>query len=107
VCAHRGHEDGVAVGRRARDRARRNRAVCSGLVIDHHRLLEGLTQFLADDAGGGVDAAAGGERHDERDRPVGIILRLRCGGRKAGGEARDEEQCCACAQAPAYFKVLR
>jgi hypothetical protein len=97
----------VAVGRRARDRARRNRAVCPRLVIDHHRLLEGLAQLLADDAGGGVDAAAGGEWHDQRDRPAGIVLRLCCGGREAGGEARNEEQRGACAQAPAYFKVLR
>jgi hypothetical protein len=105
--AHRGHEDGVAVGCRARDRARRNRAVCSRLVIDHHRLLESLAQLLADDTGGGIDAAARGERHDERDRPAGIVLRLCCGGREAGGEARNEKERGACAQAPAYFKVLR
>jgi hypothetical protein len=106
--AHRGHEDGVAVGRRARDCTRRNRAVCSRLVINHHRLLEGLAQLLADDAGGGIDAAAGGERHDQRDRSAGIVLRLPRGGRQArADEARNEEQRGACAQAPAYFKVLR
>ena len=56
-------------------------ARAAGAVHDVDRLLQLLLEQTADDAGGGVGAAAGAPRHDQRDRT------LRPGGlRRAGGE---------------------
>jgi hypothetical protein len=103
-------EDGVAVGCRARDRAGRNRAVCPGLVVDHHRLLEGSAQLIRDDTRGWIDAAADRERHHERDGPARIILRKRAAGDQHGsGNGRDTAQQLAAPgqRGQAYCRIFR
>ena len=85
VHAHGVEQDGVAVGRRARDRAGADVAGGAGAVLDHDRLAHRLMQMLADDARQDVGRAAGRPRHDQRDRTARIGLRE--GGR--GGEARE------------------
>ena len=75
----------VAVGRGLRDRARRDRAAGAAAVLDHDLLAERLAHLLGDDARHHVVAAAGRVGHDQRDRPVGIVLRR---GRRCGREGR-------------------
>ena len=77
-----GDQHRVAVGRGACAAAcAAMHAAGAGLVVDHHRLLGLLGDRLAERARELVGGAAGGERHDEGDRLVGIA--------------------CACAHAPA------
>ena len=90
--AHRGHEQGVAVGRGAGDGARRDRAVGARLVVDDDRLLERARRLVADEAGGRVDAAAGGERQHQGDRPARIPC-ARAGRRQhAHADGREETE---------------
>src|SRR5205085_7980579 len=49
-------------------------------VLGHDGLTQQLAHALRLDAHAHIEPAAGRERHDQRDRPVGIVLRLRCGG---------------------------
>ena len=52
-------EQGVAVGRRARDRVHAEHASGAALIFDHHLLAEHVGQLLRGGARGEVDAAAG------------------------------------------------
>jgi hypothetical protein len=59
-------------------------------VLDHDRLLEPLLQPLGERAADGVHAAAGRDRHDQRDRARGVARgRLRVQG--SNGADRDRE----------------
>ena len=49
----------------------------AGAVLDHHRLLQPLLQFLGDQPAGGIDAAAGADRHHDGDLARRIELRVR------------------------------
>ena len=89
VHAHGVEQDGVAVRRRARDRAGADIAGRAGAVLDHHRLAHRLVQMRGDDARQNVGRAARRPRHQQRDRAGGIGLRgggaqRRC--RRDGGE---------------------
>ncbi len=64
-----GQQDGVAVGRRADHRLRRDVVGGAGLVLDHHRLAEALRQEVGHDPRQDVGGAAGRIRHDPADRP--------------------------------------
>ena len=87
--------DGVAVGRRFRDRIDPDHGARTGLVLDHDRLLEDFGQLLPDQARENVVAAAGGEADDDPDRLVGIVRggialrRCRLGG---NGDQRRERR---------------
>ena len=107
--AHGGHKDGVAIGCRTRDSARRNRAVGPGFVVEHDWLLERPAQRVADDACGRVDAAADGEGHHERDCAARIILRRRRAGQYGRGKGRDEPQKHAAPgqRGQAYCRIFR
>ena len=83
-------QDGVAVGRALRDRAAADGAAGAAAVVDHDRLAEHLAHLVGDDAPDDGGAAAGRERHDQRDRPVGIVLRA--GGRCRQGEPRQQRR---------------
>ncbi len=59
-------------------------------ILDHHRLLEPLLQTLGKHPADGVHAAAGRDRHDQRDRARGFARRrLRVQG--SNGTDRDRE----------------
>ena len=76
----------VAVRRGVRRQLGADHAAGAGAVVDDHLLAELVAHLLRDDAADHVVAAAGRERNDQPDRPVGII-RLRRG---RGGE-RDQK----------------
>ena len=67
-------QDGVAVGRRFRDRVGRDVAAGAWTVLDDHRLAEGFAELGAEHAGKHVDRAAGDEGDDDADRLMGIGL---------------------------------
>ena len=71
----------VAVGCRTRDGTRADRSAAAAAVVDGHRLVERVGQFLRHHAGHGVDAAAGRVRHDERDIAGWKFSRV-CDGRR-------------------------
>lgn len=62
-------EHRVAVGRRFRDNAGRERPSRTGLVFHHDGLTEFLRQSLSDGARDQICCPARGKRHDQRDRP--------------------------------------
>src|SRR5262249_35563938 len=65
-----GEPERVAVRLRPRDRLSPDHAASADPIIDDDLLAEALGQFLADDAGDSVGAAAGLERHDKTDWPL-------------------------------------
>jgi hypothetical protein len=69
----------IAVGIGARDTRRAGGAAGTGDVFDQELLPECTRELVSDDAAGDVSRPAGGERHHDRDRAHGIILRLRAG----------------------------
>ena len=84
----------VAVGRRVRDLADADGAGRAGEIFDNDRLSERLAHRIGDHPRQNVGGAAGGERHDDRDRPGRIIgregeARISAGG--ADRRRRDEE----------------
>jgi len=86
-----GGEEGVAVGRRAADRFRREIAAGATAVFHHHRMSEALAELLPNQAGDDVGNAAGREGNLQRDvlRRIGLRpSRLRDG----GGGGHDEDQ---------------
>ena len=87
-----GEQDGVAVGRRLGERIGREIAAGAGAVLHHHRLVELLAELVAEEPGDGIDGAAGRERHDDADGPVGIGLGQRVAGRKRQGRQRDRKR---------------
>ena len=85
----RDETEGVAVGCGGRDRLVADHARPAGAVDDVDRLLEIAFQHLGDLARHRVGAAAGGPRHDQRDRPLrerrlGVAGPEQAGGRKCG-----------------------
>jgi hypothetical protein len=70
------HQQGVAVGRRLRDRVGADDTRAAGTVLDH-RGMAGLAELRGDHARQDVGHAAGRKRHDDADRPRGKILRSR------------------------------
>ena len=73
--SRRGHEKGVAVGRRGGGDLRADKAVCARPVLDHERLAEQRPDLLAELAREEIDAAAGRVRHDDADRArwIGVL----------------------------------
>ena len=65
----------MAVGWGFGDIRRRDHAAAAGAVLDQHRLAHPFLQLRRHRAQDDVDAAAGRERHNERDWPGGIVLR--------------------------------
>ena len=80
----------VAVGRSAGHGLRAEHAAGAGLVVDHHRLLGLLGDRRAERARQLVGGAAGGERHDEGQRPRRIRLAEGGGGGEQGGSGGGE-----------------
>ena len=68
-------QERVAVGGRLGDARAADHAGGGGDVLDHDRLPEQLAHALRLDARADIDAATGGKRNDERDRPRRPILR--------------------------------
>src|SRR5262249_13547589 len=68
----------------------RDEAVAARLVFHHHLLSPSFGQLGADDARGDVGDAARRVRHQDVDRLVRIILRLRCP-RPEQGESGDQK----------------
>ncbi len=79
-------ENRVAVGRRLCDALAAGHAGRGSDVLHDDRLPQQLAHALGLDARVEVDAATGGEGHDERDRPCRPVLR--------GGAAGEREQGC-------------
>jgi hypothetical protein len=71
-----GEQDRVAVGGALGDRAGRDRAAGAAAILDHHLLPERLAHALGDEARERIIAAAGRERHDQRDwtRWIGLCV---------------------------------
>ena len=84
----RGHEQGVTIGRRLPRCLGADIAARPRPVVDHHRELQPVGEFLADDARQNVDTRARRVRHDDANRPVGIGCRLRRG----GGDGQQPQQ---------------
>ena len=64
----------VAVGRGLGNDVGADHRAAAGLVVDDEALAQRLLQPLREKAGVVVGRAAGGEGHDDADRPVGIAL---------------------------------
>ena len=88
-----GEEQGVAVGARARRDLRADVAVGAAAILDDEGLADALGERLREHAARGIDAAAGGERHDHAHRPARIALRGR----------GHREQTCAEQQGQSHF----
>ena len=69
--AHRGREQGVAVGCRAARSRAAHRAASAPDVLDDDCLLEELGHLIGDDARHHIACAPGGKGHDGRDRARG------------------------------------
>ena len=81
-------QDGVAVGRRLRDRVGRDIAAGARAVLHDYRLAERLGELGAHHAGQRVDCAAGDERHDDTHR----LARVALGEPGSGVETESGEQ---------------
>ncbi len=68
VRAGGGGQQRVAVGRRARDQARADRAVGAAAVVDHDGLAERIAELAADEPCHQVERRPGRERHHHGDR---------------------------------------
>ena len=77
VCglARAGNADGVAVGRSLGDRVDAEHAAGPRPVFHHHGLAQDLFQRRCQGTRHRIGRAAGGKRHEEADRPLGIGLR--------------------------------
>ena len=101
------HQQRVAVGLGIGHRRHADRAACSGLVHDRHRLLEQFLHGLRSRPPGQIGDAARREGHDQGDRPRGImILRGRRKHREACQQQRDDTQH-ACLLFVYYLSNLR
>ena len=87
-----GEHDRVAIGRGARAGAHGDDAVGAAAVVDHHRLAERRSELGRNDARKRVVAAAGGERNDQQDRAVGIVLRLRGSRDETGNDGENSHE---------------
>jgi hypothetical protein len=85
-----GDPERIAVRLRTCDRLGSEHAAGADAVVDDDLLAEPLGQPLSDNAGDGVGAAAGLERHDQADRtfarPALLALRPGHARRQHGGE---------------------
>ena len=88
----RDDQDGVAVGRRVRRKLGADDAAGAGAVVDDHLLAEPLAHLRGDGAADDVVAAAGRERDDQPDRPVGIIRLRRGRGRQRNQQSGGGQQ---------------
>ena len=86
--ARAGEPDGVSVGRAARDHVDPGHPAHAGPVLHHDLLAEAFGELDAEDAREQVGRPAGGKRHDQPDRPRGIVLR---GGRERPQQRRPEQ----------------
>jgi hypothetical protein len=93
------HEHGVAVGRLAHDVFAREPAAAAGLVLDHHRLAQKLTDLVAHESREDVVAAAGRISHHEADRlvrkacaDIPLCRRAPAGARREHGEHRKRRE---------------
>ena len=75
----RSHQQRVTIRRRARNGERAGHAARARPILDHERLAEPLLQPLCEHACQEFGAAAGCERHHQRDRPGRIIRPRRAG----------------------------
>ena len=78
---------------RTSQRARADGAACAGAVVDDDLLAERFAELVADRADDDRGAAAGRERDDQRDRPVGKIRRGRRDGFDQQGRRRAGHEC--------------
>ena len=82
----RRHQEGVAVGRGARDALDADHVAGAGAVLDEELLLERLGEMLGHDARDDVGAAGGRGGHDDAHGAGGPGLRLRLGGERCETE---------------------
>ena len=82
----------MAVGSGARRRLGGDDGAAAGTIFDHDRPLELVLQFLRQDAGEDVGAAAGGKRTEEGHRALRIAVDRRLRGRRVEGEAAGERE---------------
>ncbi len=96
--AHMPHDDRVAIGRGALGARGARRPAGAHHVFNDERLAERLGHVIADDARDHVGGSAGGERHDQRDRAVRVVL--------GGGRQRtpsQTERCEYCDKSPSRW----
>jgi hypothetical protein len=89
--AGRNEEEGMTIGRRARELAQRRNEIAPDLVLDEDRGAEVFTHLLGDQARHDIGGAAGRQPDQEADRLAGEVLRM--GRSRRRGEhdrARDE-----------------
>ena len=88
------HQQRVAVSRLVGDIFGRGSATRGRPVLDHDRLPQQLRQFLPDQAGEDIVAAAGRKTDDHADRPARVARRRvgLCRGRKGRGREHEPEQ---------------
>jgi hypothetical protein len=86
------HHQRVSVGSGLRDRLGGDHAARAGAVLHHHGLAQTFGQFLRQDAGGDVGAAAGGKADKNLDGPVGIARGLRVAREHEHTRGEDETQ---------------
>jgi hypothetical protein len=85
---HRAEEEGVSVARPLGGVGGAHRAACAGEVLDDELLPHVLAQHDRQRPAEGVDAAAGGERVDQRHRLGRPALRVH-----ARGQRREQREC--------------
>ena len=88
----RGQEQRIAVGRRADDAAGGNVAARADLVLDDETLAEILPELFRDEPRQHVGRGAGGEGHDDGDRPARPALGEGAAGKPGRGEKRGERR---------------
>ena len=69
--------DGVAIGRGFGKHRQAQHPIATGLVVDHHRLLEFFAKQMGGFSGDHVGGPTRREGHDESDGLIGPVLRLR------------------------------
>ena len=86
----RREEQRVAVGLGTRRGFGADRALRTGLVLDHHRLFQVAAEIFADHAAEHVGRAARGIGHDQLDRTYRIFRRM--GWRRGTDESADQRR---------------
>ena len=89
--AGRNEEEGMAVGRRARELSQSRNEIAADFVLDKNRGAEVFAHLLCDQARHDVGRAAGRQSDEEADRLAGKVLRVGRSGRAGEQDrARDE-----------------